>query len=448
MTDELFVGYTSGGQGNLTISAGGLVTSNKGSISYNGPSTSLVTVTGAGSTWNSATYINVGSYGGNARLYVYNGGTVNSATGEIGLSGYGDTTIRDAGSVWTISGNLNVANGGSSTGYLNVYNNGRVNVGGTSGTGTITLAQGGGSGILFIGDSEYSPSGGIINAATITTGAGTGQIRFDTDTTKASPYYLTRDGLSGGTPVIITGPTEVRNQYGYNVLTGANTYTGTTTISGGTLVYGAGGAFGTSSVVINGGNLGVASGLTFSNSFSFGGSGGTLSGNGTFTSPLTLGTGVTLSPGNSPGTLSFASGLTLTGTGGATTIEISGATDNPGVSADLVAVTGTLDLTGLSNYTLNVISLLPDNVTPGAVSGLGSSASWTIFTSTTLTGFDTADFTIASSGFVTPGTFSLSSSGNNLVLNFTAVPEPSTYALMLAGLGLSGLAAWRKSSRA
>ena len=253
--------------------------------------------------------------------------------------------------------------------------------------------------------------------------------------------------ITGGIATSIT-----KTGSGKLIFSNANSYGGTTTISGGTLVYGATGAFGTSSVVINGGALKLASGFSsIPNTLTL--TSGTLAGNWTFATPQTFGDGITLSPGNSPGTMTFSSDLTLTGTTGASTIEINAVPDNPGVSADLFAVTGDLNLTGLSNYTLNVISLLPDN-SPGAVSGLGSSASWTIFTATTITDFVSggSQFTIDSSGFSGGGLFSVSLGvylGNpSLVLNFTAVPEPSTYALMLAGLGLSGLAAWRKRRRA
>jgi hypothetical protein len=42
------------------------------------------------------------------------------------------------------------------------------------------------------------------------------------------------------------------------------------------------------------------------------------------------------------------------------------------------------------------------------------------------------------------GSFLLTSSGNNIVLDFTPVPEPSTWALMAAGVAALGFSGWRR----
>ncbi len=84
------------------------------------------------------------------------------------------------------------------------------------------------------------------------------------------------------------------------------------TIEQGTLVAANNSAVGSGAVTLDGGTLNVAAGITFGNSLNLTVNGGTLAGNGSFSNPLTLGAGVTLAPGNSPGALPFLSGLTLT----------------------------------------------------------------------------------------------------------------------------------------
>jgi T5SS/PEP-CTERM-associated repeat protein/autotransporter-associated beta strand protein len=442
LADELIVGAFSNGQGSLTISGGGVVSDLRGSISYVGPGTSYVTVDGAGSAWNNSTYLYVGSSGGNARLNVNNGGTAASATGEIGLnSGYGQATINGAGSAWTIATSLNVGNNG--TGFLELVNDGRLNLAG--GTGTITLAPNSGTGHLLIGDSESYIDGGIVNAAIITTGTGTGGINFDTGTTKTNPYYLTKDGTSSGAPVTITGSTSVTVQNGYIVLTGTNTYTNNTVLNYGTLVAGANGALGTSQVGFYSpqATLNVASGVTVNNTLLFYG-GGTLAGNGTFGTAVNVGPSMIISPGNSPGNLTFSNGLAFSN-GGEYDWQLQSVAGAPlsgaGTNWDLITVSaGTLDMSslGAGGFTLKVISLNPSG-NAGNVSDFNpaSNYTWTIATAPTITGFNAGKFVVDTSGFSNSfaGSFSLSVSGSSLNLNFTAVPEPSTYALMLLGLG-------------
>ncbi len=440
VTHEFVVGI----HGTLLVSSGGGVSTEFGDVDG---TAATATITGAGSAWNNTLDFRVG-YQGQGSLLLSNGGAVHTGGGFIGTLGSsnGSAVIDGAGSIWTNVSGMYVSY--SATGSLTLSNGGTVAV--NSGAGTVTLALNAlGNGTLNIGAAAAGPAaaGGFVNAATITTGTGNGTLQFDTNAASATPYYLTKNGTSGGTAVTITGPTKVINTGGYNVLPGASTYTGSTTITGGTLVAGNNSAFGSSTVTLNGGTLNVASGISFGNTLNLTVNGGTLAGNGTFTSPLTLGSTVTIAPGNSPGTLHFASGLTLNN-GITTDLEIRAPTGSAGTDWDLINVTGTLNLTPLSagGYTLKVISLALSN-SPGAVSGLGSTASWTFASATTLTGFSASKFTIDSSSFTGGGIFAVTQAGNNLVLNFTAVPEPSTCALMALGLGFIGFTVRRKISR-
>jgi hypothetical protein len=63
--------------------------------------------------------------------------------------------------------------------------------------------------------------------------------------------------------------------------------------------------------------------------------------------------------------------------------------------------------------------------------------SWTILTTTTgITGFNASNWTIGTGNFTsTPvwaGAWALSQSGNDLLLSYTAVPEPATWILLAA----------------
>jgi hypothetical protein len=159
---------------------------------------------------------------------------------------------------------------------------------------------------------------------------------------------------------------------------------------------------------------------------------------------MTVGSGIILSPGDSPGTLTFTSGLTYA-PGGEYDWQIQSIAGTPGqpTTWDLVSVTGPLNITATSTtgnqFTIKVLSLNPQG-SPGWVNGFnsGDPYSWTIASATGgISGFDPASFAIDASGFqnlLGGGALTLTVDSNDLMLNFTPVPEPSTYAMMAAGL--------------
>ncbi len=186
------------------------------------------------------------------------------------------------------------------------------------------------------------------------------------------------------------------------------------------------------------------------------GSGAVLSGFGSFgpTGGTTVGSWVQVSPGSAAangylGTLSFSTGLTL-GQGGSTTFDIMNATGTAGTDFDKMAVTGTLAVTATSGtpFTINVESINPGTGLPGSANfNLSSSYTWTLATATSVSGFSATDFALNTSSFTNGlggGSFSVSSDSTDIFLNFTPVPEPSTWALMGVGAAALAWAGWRR----
>lgn len=287
--------------------------------------------------------------------------------------------------------------------------------------------------------SNFNANGGTIGAkANWSSSVGmalTGTSTFKAADASDSPFDITLNGgLSGTGGITKTGG-------GILTLNASNSYSGTTTISAGTLALGSGGSI-SSSTIINNGNFNVSavSGFTL-------GASQTISGSGSVTGAMTV-TG-TLSPGNSPGTL--ATGDLAWANGGDYNWQVLDASGIAGTGYDTVAVTGTLNLSGLSagGFNLNLWSL---SSTGPDVSGNATnfnellSYSWVLASTTGgITGFDASDFVInttsinGTSGFSNSftGSFSVGVSGNNLLLNYTAVPEPG--AALLGGLGTLAL---------
>jgi len=90
-------------------------------------------------------------------------------------------------------------------------------------------------------------------------------------------------------------------------------------------------------------------------------------------------------------------------------------------------------------FTLALVSLTASDLA-GAVADFDQmeNYSWLIAdASHAVTGFDADAFEIDTSEFANaaPGEFFLSQSGNQIFLNYTPVPEPSTWALSALGLG-------------
>ncbi len=400
----------------------------------------------------------------------YSGGTIINQ-GFLVLGEYYDGEVTHRGSITgdvQFTGNTGLGGGELQFNRSNSYNF----AGNISGPGRVSDF---GSGIITLSGSNTYSGGTFVHNGTLAD-AGTGNfspnsaVYVNSGAAVQANYSETVGGLddysglygtvavaSGATLTISTNSSDsftgvisgagglVKTGSGTQTLSGSNTYGGGTTISQGTLVYGAAGAFGTGGVTINGGGISVGSGLTLSNTLTISGSAIVLGGNGTIGSAITADSHVVISPGNSPGNLTFSAGLTLA-SGGAISFQVYDANGPAGTGYDLITVSGgTLALTASANtITFNLVSIDGGNNTANAINfNPASNYSWMFATSpnSLITGFNPNQFNLVN-GFtnnLAGGTFSFSESGDqhSLLLNFTpaAVPEPSTWALLVAGLG-------------
>ena len=352
------------------------------------------------------------SVNNNAALEIQGGITVGAEA--LNLNGGGNGTNATTGALRNISGD-NIYGG-----LVTLGSDSRIN----SDSGTLTLSN---TGTIT----------GATRALTVG-GAGNTEIQSVIGTTSGS---LTKEGA------------------GTVTLTRVNTFSGATNVNAGTLIIaGTGSINSTSGITVNGGvfknNSSVAVDpalLTFTS--------GTIGGTNLTGVTLSIGTGLTVSPGNSPGTL--LAGATTFASAGNYNWEILSAVGAAGVGYDTMTLDPgaalTIDATSANRFNINLWSLSsigPD--VDGNVSDFvdSNSFSWTIVaTDQTIVGFATNKFTINTAAANGTGGFSnaftgtfgvaLADSNTNLVLTYTPIPEPSAFAA-LAGLGALGFVAYRR----
>ena len=263
--------------------------------------------------------------------------------------------------------------------------------------------------------------------------------------------------LGNNIPGVVVGQTNSFDPQGGIVeITGHNNYTGGTKVLGGTLRVSNNAALGTGTVdVSNRATLDINSGTQFSNAFSLA-SGARLSGNGSVGTPggAIFGPGAILSPGgkNDIGTLTFNSGLTL-GSGSVIEFDVSSLAGARGTGWDAINVNGLLSLTAtsLSPVTIDFTSLTLSGA-PGLISGFDASQaySWLFISSNNISGFSSDKFAFSTADFangLNGGNLFMSQTNAGLAINFTPVPEPSTYVLLGLGLGVVVLVELRRRKK-
>ncbi|MEI8376217.1 MAG: autotransporter-associated beta strand repeat-containing protein [Planctomycetota bacterium] len=296
-----------------------------------------------------------------------------------------------------------------------------VTLGGTSTSGTLSYTGGTGSAsralIVAGGGGEIDNTTGTLTLSSAVTGTGNAL------TVGGAGNIIFNSGINTG-----AGGSLTKKDAGKVTLSGSNTYTGATTISDGTLALGVNGSFNNSSTIVVGdaGSSGAVLDLT-AKIGAFHITGGTLKGIGTVnlgSGTLTVDSGAHLSPGNSlPGALQLSGNLSL-----ASSAVMDFELDTPGTSDKVLMPLGTLIL---------------------------SDQQFSDFKFSTLDGggFGRGEYTLIDAGLVI-GKLGSNLSGkigdwsalievrnNDLVLS--VVPEPSTLALLVAGL-VVGFGAWRR----
>ncbi len=399
----------------------------------------------------------------------------NSIVLNAGLQVMGDTG-HDYTLTGVVSGSGELLKAGNNTVTLatpNTFAGGLLLTGGTvvladnsaAGAGPLSFESSNGNGSFLNPTAVFTTAAPVIgglssndnnaNARVILADGSTLTIDQATD----ADYRGTISGPANG--LIASLPTTaalLKTGSGNLSLDSANSYSGGTTIMQGALIAGDNNALGSGTVTLSGGKLATDYNVTLTNSLAL--ISGKIGGFGTYNPPggATIGGGVILAPGggfqngialSQPGTVAFGGALTLAG-GGAFHVQLVSVSGGNGSGWDYTNVLGALSITAnpANPFTIKLVSLGSDG-SKGMVSDFNpyGTYSWQIIGAVGgINGFSPSDFTLDLSSFqnATNGSFSVTQNNNFLDLNFTPVPEPATWALLLTGAGLIGLLARRR----
>jgi len=225
-------------------------------------------------------------------------------------------------------------------------------------------------------------------------GTGTNTLKIDPGSGHAFSY-------SG----VISNFSSAEVKSGTVTLSGASTYSGDTTISAGTLVVhnSSGSATGTGSVFVQ--------------------NGATLAGDGRIAGDVSVANGGIISPGMSPGELKLGGNLTIIN-GSRFVFEL-------GPTSDLVTVAGSLIFSGSGHAVFDIVD-----------AGIVAGGDYTLVGFSSSSGLSLSSLSFGSTPAGFSGTFELTSTA--ITLHVDAVPEPSTWILLIAGGAAFFFLCWRK----
>jgi autotransporter-associated beta strand protein len=417
---------------------GGTVNSPVGYIGYGGDGgvagTGTVTVAGAGSTFTVGTAASTGELGigvteaGNGTVNIRDGGkvTVHGSARGAYFNGRGAINVTDTGSQLHVSDRLSLGgefSDSTGTATLDVVSGGSVTVVGRAQLQNASRINLNAGGIMSVGGLDDGPrnGNGVVSLAA-------GTMLTLTDGTETF-----RGAINGAGALVKSGT-------GVQTLAGVNTYAGNTTVSAGTLRLAGNGSFAASPrITVGAGAAGSTAvldvaGVTGGANFSNGGfaltANQTLTGNGTILGPVTIVNNAAIAPGvEGIGRLDLAD-ATWNG-GGRYVFQFNSLTPGAGTNNDFINSTGALNLAADAANPF-IIDIRGVNFASPGTAPVG----YTIATfGGGVNGFDPAAFAFPTTEWFS-GTPTIAVQGNNLVLSFTPVPEPSSGWLACLGLAV------------
>ena len=436
--------------GNITLSADESIRSltvlGSGTETLNLNGKKLTITSGGLGTFGSATTFNVngtGQLGDNDAELIIQGFTSAAAIMTIGSTA---TISGGTGSLTKAGPNTLVVNSANTYSGATTINGGVLRVGNTMAFQNSPVAVWPSNSLTFAAALGSAKFGGL---------NGTGNVALSDIAGSPAAVNLEIAGVStgvysyGGVLSGLGGLTKSTN--GKQTLTGANTYAGTTSVTGGTLVADNNTALSTTAASVTGGTLEIATGRTVTNSLTLNGSGatlrvngtiqtgtltltaGTVGGAGTIVQAVTAGSGVNVAPGSS-GIGTLTTGALTLGAASKFQVEVNSNTS----TGDKLVSTGNVTIDSTSTLELAVSgSVMGDYSASFVILQLGNGFTRTgNFAGGSLDG-DIQTFATPYVSYTLNYAYNAEtlapSGGNDVLLTFSSVPEPSSLGLLLGG---------------